>query len=203
MNRASARLAVATGELRCAALLLFRWRSGNTRYFLPLRIDCGREFIHLLEEHRDFPDLLVLQRGGKARHRREADSMLHHPERRGLGIIFDSIFGKLRCLDIEALSRVRRLGVRCAMTYRGIFGVQVHAGDQILIARLNGIPKPFNVALSAAPSAVLATQLSRAAGLLSAFAGTMPALTAKYPMPASTTSVKICRRGNLRSISLF
>src|SRR5208337_3814692 len=44
---------------------------------------------------------------------------------------------------------------------------------------------------TAASSAVVATQLSRAAGLLSAFAGTMPALTAKYPMPVSTTSVKI------------
>ena len=44
---------------------------------------------------------------------------------------------------------------------------------------------------SVASSAVFATQLSKAAGLLSAFAGTMPALTAKYPTPASTTSVKI------------
>jgi hypothetical protein len=35
-----------------------------------------------------------------------------------------------------------------------------------------------------ASSAVLATQLSKAAGLLSAFACTMPALTAKYSMPA-------------------
>ena len=92
-------------------------------------MDSGREFIHLLEEHRDFPDLLVLQRCGKARHRREADSMLHLPERRGLGILFDSIFGKLRCLDIKALSRVRRLSIRCTMAYRAIFGVQVHAGD--------------------------------------------------------------------------
>jgi VIT1/CCC1 family predicted Fe2+/Mn2+ transporter len=33
--------------------------------------------------------------------------------------------------------------------------------------------------------------LPKAAGLLSAFAGTMPTLTAKYPMPASTTRVKI------------
>ena len=105
-------------------LALFPWRSGrNARYFPPLGIDCGREFIHLFEEHRDFPDLLVLQRGGKARHRREADSMLHLPKRRGLGIIFDSIFGKLRCVDIEALSKVRRLGIRCAMAYRAIFRI--------------------------------------------------------------------------------
>ena len=80
-------------------LALFPWWSGrNARYFLPLGIDCGREFIHLFEEHRDFPDLLVLQRGGKARHRREADSMLHLPKRRGLGIIFDSIFGAWRTI---------------------------------------------------------------------------------------------------------
>ena len=73
--------------------------------------------------------------------------MLHLPERRGLGILFDSIFGKLRCLDIEALSRVRRLGVRCTMAYRAIFGVQVHADGKILVARLNGILEPFSVAL--------------------------------------------------------
>ncbi|MGA8654515.1 MAG: hypothetical protein WB586_00060 [Chthoniobacterales bacterium] len=28
-----------------------------------------------------------------------------------------------------------------------IFGVLVHAGDQILVARLDGIPEPFGVAL--------------------------------------------------------
>src|SRR5258708_17509319 len=44
------------------------------RSFLPLGRDCGRKLVHLLEEHRDFPDLLVLQRGSKARHCREADS---------------------------------------------------------------------------------------------------------------------------------
>src|SRR5580700_1260253 len=44
---------------------------------------------------------------------------------------------------------------------------------------------------SVASSAVFATQLSRAPGLLSAFAGTIPALTPKYPTPASTSSVKI------------
>ena len=33
------------------------------------------------------------------------------------------------------------------MTYRAIFGVQVHAGGQILVARLNGIAEPFSVAL--------------------------------------------------------
>jgi hypothetical protein len=137
-----------TGMKYDAVQLLFRWRSDrNTRNFLPLGIDCGREFIHLLEEHRDFPDLLVLQRGGKARHRRETDSMLHLPERRGLGIIFDSIFGKLRRLDIEALSQVRRLAVRRAMTYSAIFAVEVHADDQILIARLNGTTEPSSIAL--------------------------------------------------------
>src|SRR5262249_38407704 len=86
-------------------------------------------------------------RGGKARHSREADSMLHLPERRPLGVIFDSMLGKLRCLDIEALSRVRRPSVRCAMAYRAIFGIQMNADDEILVARLNRIPEPFSVAL--------------------------------------------------------
>ena len=129
-------------------LVLFRRRSGrNTGYFLPLGIDCGRKLVHLLEEHRDFPDLLVLQRGSKARHCREADSMLNLPERDSLRIILDPVLGKLRGLDIEALSQVRRLGVRCAMAYRAIFGVQMHTGDQILVTRLNGIREPFRVAL--------------------------------------------------------
>src|SRR5215813_2619213 len=77
------------------------------------------------------------------------------------------------------------------MPYRAIFGVQAHAGDQILVARLNGIPESFSVALERSVQRRVCTQLSSAAGLLSAFAGTMPALTAKYPMPTSTTSVKI------------
>jgi len=48
-------------------------RSGrNTGYFLPLGVDCWRKLVHLLEEHRDFPDLFVLQRGSKARHCRVA-----------------------------------------------------------------------------------------------------------------------------------
>jgi len=33
------------------------------------------------------------------------------------------------------------------MAYRAIFGVQVHADDQILVVRLNGIREPFRVAL--------------------------------------------------------
>jgi hypothetical protein len=62
-----------------SAAILWRNRR-NARYFLPLGADCGREFIHLFEKHREFPDLLFLPRGGKARHRREADSMLHFPK---------------------------------------------------------------------------------------------------------------------------
>jgi hypothetical protein len=73
--------------------------------------------------------------------------MLHLPERNGLGIVFDPVLGKLRGLDIEALSQVRRLGVRRAVAYRAIFSVQVHTGDQILVTRLNGIREPFRVAL--------------------------------------------------------
>src|SRR5580704_5250314 len=53
-----------------------------------------------------------------------------------------------------------------------------------------GLVSPLVSRSSAASNAVFATHLSRGAGLLSAFAGTMPALTAKYPTPASTTSVK-------------
>src|SRR6266446_8576588 len=53
-------------------------------------IDCGREFIHLLKEHRDLPDLLVFQCESEARHRGEADSVLHRPERCGFGIVFAS-----------------------------------------------------------------------------------------------------------------
>src|SRR5262249_46004580 len=67
--------------------------------------------------------LLVLQRGSKPRHCREADSMLHLPERDSPRIIFNPVLGKLRGLDIEALSQVRRLGVRRAVAYRAIFGV--------------------------------------------------------------------------------
>jgi len=51
-----------------------------------------------------------LHPGSKARHSREAGSMLHLPERDGLGIIFNPVLGKLRGLDIKALSQVRRLG---------------------------------------------------------------------------------------------
>src|ERR1700738_971322 len=54
-----------------------------------------------------------------------------------------------------------------------------------------GLLSPLVSRSSAAPSAVFATHLSRGWGLLSAFAGTKPTLTAKYPTPASTTSVKI------------
>src|ERR1700675_3723947 len=54
-----------------------------------------------------------------------------------------------------------------------------------------GFLSPLVSRSTAASSAVFATQFSRAVGLLSAFAGTMPALTARYPTPASTTSVRI------------
>src|SRR5450631_4122195 len=54
-----------------------------------------------------------------------------------------------------------------------------------------GFLNPLVSRSTAASNAVFATQLSKAAGLLSAFDGTMPALTVKYPMPASTTRVKI------------
>jgi hypothetical protein len=128
--------------------MLLRRRCGrNTRYFLPLGIDCGREFIHLLKEHRDFPVLLVFQRGSEARHSGEADSVLHRPERCRLGIVFDPILGELRCFDIKTLGQFRWLGVRCAVAYRAIVGVQVHARDQILVARLNGIAERLGVAL--------------------------------------------------------
>src|SRR5271157_4152524 len=54
-----------------------------------------------------------------------------------------------------------------------------------------GFLSPLVSRSSVASSAVFAIQLSRTAGLLSAFAGTIPARTAKYPTPASTTRVKI------------
>jgi hypothetical protein len=68
---------------------LFRRRTGNAGNFFPFSIYGGREFIHLLKEHRDLPDLLVFQCGSETRHRGEADSMLYRPERCGFGIIFD------------------------------------------------------------------------------------------------------------------
>jgi hypothetical protein len=77
------------------------------------------------------------------------------------------------------------------MAYHAVFGIQVHAGDEIIVARLNGIPDPLVSRSIAAFSAVFATQLSRAEGLLSAPAGTTPALAAKYPAPVCTGSVKI------------
>src|ERR1700686_2250986 len=54
-----------------------------------------------------------------------------------------------------------------------------------------GFLSPLVSRSTAASNAVFATQFSRAVGLLSAFAGMMPALTARYPTPASTTSVRI------------
>ena len=77
------------------------------------------------------------------------------------------------------------------MAYRAIFGVQVHSGDQILVAWLNGILEPFSVALERGVQRRVCNPAFQGAGLLSAFAGTMPAFTAKYPMPTSTTNVKI------------
>jgi VIT1/CCC1 family predicted Fe2+/Mn2+ transporter len=55
----------------------------------------------MLEDHRDLPNLVVLQCGCKTRHRRETNSVLHLPKRSGLQIIFDSIFRKLRCLEMR------------------------------------------------------------------------------------------------------
>src|SRR5260221_13852661 len=49
----------------------------------------------------------------------------------------------------------------------------------------------------AACSAVFATQLSRAAGLPSAVAGTVPLLTGKYPKPRSEAIVKMTPRMKL------
>jgi len=82
---------------------LFRLRSGNAGNLFPFSIYGGREFIHLLKEHRDLPDLLVFQCGSEARHRGKADSVLRRPERCGFGIIFDPILGELRCFDIKTL----------------------------------------------------------------------------------------------------
>jgi hypothetical protein len=72
---------------------LHRRRTGSAGHFFPLGIDGGRELVHLLEEHCDSPNIFVFQRGGEARHSRETDSMLHLPERDGLGIIFNPILG--------------------------------------------------------------------------------------------------------------
>src|SRR3981081_2130308 len=60
-----------------------------------------------------------------------------------------------------------------------------------------GLLSPLASRSIAACSAVFATQLSRAAGLPSAAAGTKPVLTAKYPAPASTASVKMTPRKKL------
>src|ERR1700732_440606 len=60
-----------------------------------------------------------------------------------------------------------------------------------------GLLSPLASRSIAACRAVFATQLSRAAGLPLAVAGTMPVLTAKYPAPASTASVKMTPRKKL------
>jgi hypothetical protein len=91
--------------------------------------------------------------------------MLHLPKRHDLGIIFDSIFGKLRCLGIEALSKVRRLRIRCAMGYRAIFDIQVHADDEIPIAQLKEFLSSLVPRSSVASSAVFAIHLSSRNGL--------------------------------------
>src|SRR5271165_950945 len=54
-----------------------------------------------------------------------------------------------------------------------------------------GFFSPFVSRSSTASSAVFAAHRSRSVGLLSAFAGTMPALTEKYPTRTRTTSVTI------------
>jgi len=61
------------------------------------------------------------------------------------------------------------------MAYRAIFGVPVHADDQMLVARLNGILEPYSMALDHGVQRRVCNPVFQASGLLSAFAGTMPA----------------------------
>jgi hypothetical protein len=50
-------------ERKSQSASLLQRRSSSAGYFLPLSIDGGRELIHLLEEHRDLPNIFVFQRG--------------------------------------------------------------------------------------------------------------------------------------------
>jgi hypothetical protein len=61
------------------------------------------------------------------------------------------------------------------MAYRAIFGVPVHVDDQMLVARLNGILEPYSMALDHGVQRRVCNPVFQASGLLSAFAGTMPA----------------------------
>ncbi len=131
---------------RSTPYLLQGW-SGNAGYLLPLISYRGRQRIHPLKEHRYLPNIFFVQRRSKAWHRGEANPMLYLPERRRLRIVFDTIPSELRCFDVEALRQPGWHGVRCAMTYRAVLGVQMYPGDQILVGWLKRIAERFGVAL--------------------------------------------------------
>ena len=76
----------------------------------PSRLRGRRQFVHMLQEERQGPNLLVIQGVLPGRHARPAKPMLDLPEGDALGIIFDAVLSELRRPRILAQSDRARFG---------------------------------------------------------------------------------------------
>src|SRR5665213_1688359 len=109
---------------------------GSIRDLLPRLLHTGRQLVHVFQEQRNGPDLLVGQCTRPRWHPCPADAVFYSPERSAFGIVFDTLGGKLRRPGIEAGCHGRRRGVsgRSAVADCAMLPIQIEPGDKVRIS---------------------------------------------------------------------
>src|ERR1700687_3205587 len=105
---------------------------------LPSLLYRGRQLVHVLEEKRKRPDLLVAERVAERRHARQTNTVLDLPERNTFWVVLNPIDSQLRWLLIEAFRYrcCRRSALRGTMTNRAVLREKVNSVEEILLVYL-------------------------------------------------------------------
>src|SRR6516225_6859379 len=108
---------------------------------LPGLFSSRGKLVHVIEEQREGPDLLVGQGALPRGHAGPADAMRYHPERISLRIVLDAVCRQLRRCGIFALCdrRSRRITLRGAVADRAALAVKLDARNQIIIGQRHRI----------------------------------------------------------------
>src|SRR5215471_6020673 len=100
-----------------------------------------REVVHVLQEKRERPDLLVVEGAGPCRHRGPADAVLDLPKAEALGIILDTVRRQLRRLRVEPFSQRshRCVAFGSAVANRAMLRIKTDPSDQVGVGQRNRI----------------------------------------------------------------
>src|SRR5665213_2778626 len=108
-----------------------RGRPAEALRRLPSGFDRLRQSVHVLEKHRNLPDLLVFERVHECRHRGETDAVVDLPVRCTFGVVFRAVFRELGRGHVEARGDVRSPTIRCAVAHDAVLLIRFQAGRQV------------------------------------------------------------------------